>query len=418
MKSLGVGHDQKVEFTMRQRFKSRMSSVLSGVRIARVSTVPFFVVSQLKNQFQYLVSNGAEVIVVTSRGPELVLLEGLCRITCKPIYIPRHITLWKDLLALLKLFLFFKRNKVDIAHSTTPKAGLLTALAAFIARVPVRLHTFTGQPWVCMHGAKRWIVRACDKLIGVLCTRCYADSNSQREFLISQGVVAADKLAVLGPGSLSGVDVQRFDRNRFSFDQCKSTRAALGIPVDSPIVLFVGRITIDKGVRELLCAFEILKKSSSDAHLVLVGRFDFESGVAGVIRPSDVQGLSDIHVVGHTEVPEIYLSIADILCLPSYREGFGTVVIEAAAMGVPTVGTNIYGLSDAIEDGVTGLLVPPRDVGQLANALSVLLNDEKLRFGMGEAAKRRASELFDSRKINQQLVDEYSRLLQETSVIH
>ena len=390
-------------------------TALAGVSIARVSTVPFFVVAQLKNQIRMLGQSGARVIVVASNEPELALLEGLDGVTCVPINIMRSISPLRDVVSLVRLFLFFKRERIQIAHSTTPKAGLLMAIAAWWATVPVRVHTFTGQPWVSMHGAKRWIARASDKLIGVLNTRCYADSNSQREFLIEQGIVPTDKLAVVGSGSLAGVDVQRFDLNRFSADQRASTREALGIPSDVPVLLFVGRITVDKGVRELLRAFETLKAASNDAHLVFVGRFDEESGVAGAIKPDHIRRLPDTHLVGHTETPETYLAIADILCLPSYREGFGTVVIEAAAMGVPTVGTNIYGLSDAVVQGETGLLVPPHDPDQLADALRELLDDGELRSRMGGAAKQRALGVFDARMLNQQLAEEYCRLLRTTS---
>ena len=341
---------------------SKVPTSLSGTRIARISTVPFFVVAQLKHQIAMLGKQGAAVAVVASNEPEMAHFEGVAGVTGVPIDIPRSISPVRDGLALLRLFLFFRRQRIQIAHSTTPKAGLLTAIAAFLARVPVRLHTFTGQPWISMHGAKRWLARASDKLIGQLNTRCYTDSPSQRHYLIAQKIMNAERLSVIGKGSLAGVDMQRFSRNRYSPDECKATRASLGIPDHVPVLLFVGRITIDKGVRELLQAFRKLKAAASDVHLVFVGRFDTGSGMEGTILPGDIEQLPDAHIVGYTDVPEAYLAIADILCLPSYREGFGTVLIEAAAMGVPTVGTNIYGLSDAVVQGETGILVSPRNV--------------------------------------------------------
>lgn len=384
---------------------------LSGFRIARISTVPFTVVALLKHQIEMLGRYGAQVSVVTSKEPELALLEGLDGITCVPINIPRSIAPWHDLLALLQLYLFFKRERIHIAHSTTPKAGLLTSLAAFLAGVPVRLHTFTGQPWVNMSGAKRWLLRTSDKLIGRLNTRCYADSVSQQKFLIEQGIVDAGRLFVIGSGSLAGVDVRRFDRSRYFTGQCESTRRALGIPDNAPVLLFVGRITNDKGVRELLQAFQKIKADSSDAHLIFVGNLDTESGVNGTISVEDIEKLPGAHFVGYTETPEAYMAIADILCLPSYREGFGTVVIEAAAMGVPTVGTDIYGLSDAVVNGETGLLVAPHNAVELANALEYLLADKLTRTGMGEAARRRALALFDAEEVNKRVADEYCVLL-------
>lgn len=390
---------------------------LLGVRIARISTVPFFVVAQLKQQLATLGAQGAQVTVVTSNEPELALLDGLTNVCCVPIDIPRSISAWRDLKALIRLYLFFRRERIHIAHSTTPKAGLLTALAAFAAGVPVRLHTFTGQPWVTLHGAKRMLARASDQLIGRLNTRCYTDSLSQRQFLITQRVVSAKQVFVIGAGSLAGVDTQRFDSSRFSHGQCESLRQVLGIPSKSPVVLFVGRITVDKGVRELLRAFASVKAIAADIHLVLVGRLDVESGVAGAISSQYLGNIPDVHVVGHTETPESYLAIADILCLPSYREGFGTVVIEAAAMSIPTVATNIYGLTDAVDDGETGLLVPPQDAKALANCLLRLLNDKQLRTTMGAAARLRAIRLFDSKNVNLLLAAEYLALLRVAGIL-
>ncbi|MFZ3018237.1 MAG: glycosyltransferase [Gallionella sp.] len=394
-----------------------MTKALSDIRIARISTVPFFVVAQLKHQIAALGAQGAQVTVVASDEPEMSLLDGLAGVRCVPIDIPRSISPWRDLQALIRLYLFFRREQIQIAHSTTPKAGLLTALAAFLAGVPIRLHTFTGQPWVTMYGVKRWLARASDKLIGKLNTRCYADSMSQRQFLISQDIVDESRLFVIGAGSLAGVDTRRFDRNRFTEENCAALRQSLGIPEEVSILLFVGRITADKGAHELLQAYSRIKAAGSAAHLVFVGRVDTESGVSGGITEDDIGRIFGAHLVAYTESPESYLAIADILCLPSYREGFGTVVIEAAAMGVPAVGTNIYGLSDAVEQGETGLLVLPRNVDELADALMLLLNDNSLRTRLGAAAKQRASALFDSGKVSALVVDEYCVLLQAAGIL-
>jgi glycosyltransferase involved in cell wall biosynthesis len=358
-------------------------SVLLDVRIARISTVSFFVVTQLKNQIIMLGQLGARVSVVCSDGEELNLSIGSSNVNCVTIDIPRAISPWRDMLALFRLFFFFKRNRSHIAHSTTPKAGLLTALAAFIAGVPIRVHTFTGQPWVNMRGVKRWLTRSSDRLIAILNTRCYADSESQRRFLIDQRIVKSERVFVIGAGSIAGVDLKRFDRNRFSLDDCASMRVSLGIQDGALVLIFVGRITADKGVRELLRAFEMLKADAVNVHLILVGPFDMDSGFSGSISRGDIENIPDTHLIGFSECPERYLAIADVFCLPSYREGFGTVVIEAAAMGVPTVGSDIYGLSDAVVHGETGLLVPPRNVEELAKAIKQLLTDKLLHTKMG-----------------------------------
>ncbi|MEQ1534043.1 MAG: glycosyltransferase family 4 protein [Sideroxydans sp.] len=385
---------------------------LLGVRIARISTVPFFVVTQLKSQLAGLGKEGAQVLVISSDGLELAALNDLLGVHCVPIDIPRSIAPMRDFVGLVKLFFLLKRERIQIVHSTTPKAGLLSAIAAFLAGVPIRLHTFTGQPWVNMRGLKGWLARNSDKLIGRLNTLCYADSHSQKDFLIQQKIITAKKIAVIGAGSLAGVDVQRFNREKFSLRQCEELRASLGITAEAPLLLFLGRITVDKGLRELLESFSNLKASGSQAHLLLVGPIDTTSGVAGLISLQDIERIVDTHWVDYTDSPEAYLAIADVLCLPSYREGFGTVVIEAAAMGVPTVGTSIYGLTDAVVQGETGLLVATQNVPELTQALEKILNDSHLRISMGAAAKLRVQQMFDANKVNQQLIDEYLVLLQ------
>lgn len=394
-----------------RQFPDTKPAVLTGIRIARISTVPFFVLSQLKYQIESISASGAHVIVITSSGPEFSSLEALTGVTCKMIEIPRSISPWRDCLALWQLFQFFRRSRIDIAHSTTPKAGLLTAVAAFLARVPVRLHTFTGQPWVNMKGVMRRFARLSDSLIAMLNTRCYTDSKSQRQFLIEQGVISPERLFVIGAGSLAGVDIERFNPARFTDQERLALKRKSAIPQEAPVLLFVGRITADKGVRELLGAFRELKTAGSTAHLIFVGHFDSEIGGGVGLARRDIEGIRDVHIAGFTECPEAYMAIADILCLPSYREGFGTVVIEAAAMGVPTVGSDIYGLSDAIVNGETGMLVPPRDSTALAGTLSALLADVSKRRQMGVSARQRAEALFDARQVNEKLVAEYRNLL-------
>lgn len=389
---------------------------LAGTRIARVSTVPFYVVAQLENQIAYLGRQGARITVVTSDEPELSDLEGLAGVNTRAIDIPRSISPWRDLLALIRLWRFFRSHHIQIAHSTTPKAGLLCAVAALLAGVPVRLHTFTGQPWVTMHGTMRWLARACDKLIGILNTRCYTDSPSQRDFLVAERIIDARKLFVIGLGSLAGVDTARFCRDRYPPEKRIALKRSLDIPDKALTLLFVGRITEDKGVRELLQAFRQICLSIHDVHLVFVGRFDEQSGVANSLTRSDVESVPQVHIVAYNPEPEAYMAIADVLCLPSYREGFGTVVIEAAAMELPTIGTGIYGLTDAVVNGETGILVPPRDAKALAKALARLLADSALRQRMGAAARRRVLEHFDADRFNLKILEEYQTLINQAGI--
>lgn len=378
------------------------------LKIARVSTVPFFVLTQLKAQIEALSASGMAVTVIASSDEMSEELSASKSSTYIPVNIEREINPVKDFLSLISLIRVFKKNQFEIVHSTTPKAGLLCAVAGLFAGTAVRLHTFTGQPWVTMTGVKRTILKLCDKLIGALNTHCYADSVSQKSFLVANGIIKAHKISVLGAGSLAGIDLKRFDSSRYGAEVFNDLRSDLSITATGKILLFVGRITPDKGIQELITAFSEIVRKDADVFLVLVGPFE-SAGEAIINQVSDARVRNNIKLVGYSDTPEKYMAFADLLCLPSYREGFGTVVIEAAAMGTPTIGTNIYGLSDAIVDGVTGVLVNVRDAESLEKGLRSVLDQPALRSTMGDAAQKRAKDDFGSQTCSELLIKEYRR---------
>lgn len=379
---------------------------LQGVRIARVSTVAFFVETQLRSQIAAIVQAGAQVTVVASEEQLGREIPGTRYVS---IEIPRKIDLLRDVVALVKLWSFFRASGFHIVHSTTPKAGLLCSLAAKLAGVPVRLHTFTGQPWVGLRGIKRFLSKSSERLITLLNTHCYADSLSQKDFIVDSGIASAECVSVLGAGSLAGIDLQRFDPSRFSDEERCRLKAELGIPPGARVLLFVGRLARDKGIIELLAAYREVLARGANVFLVLLGPHEAETD-------SVLDGLSDtlrgrLAMPGFSDEPERFMAIADLLLLPSYREGFGTVVIEAAAMGVPTIGTDIYGLSDAIVNGKTGLLVPVRNADRLATAIDALLQNPALRLEMGANARTRVERDFSNARVNDLIINEYVRLL-------
>ena len=190
------------------------------------------------------------VSIVTSDGPERKKMMENRALTSRYYRYHKTIHPYRDLVALIKLYQFLGENRFDIVHSTTPKAGLLSAIASFLARVPLRLHTWTGQQWVTMNGLIRRVSRIADWAIGKLNTHCYADSDSQRRFLITEGIVTDEKISVLGHGSLGGVDLKRFNPDRWSLGDKQKLLSELYIPADSTIIIFIGRISIDKGVFE------------------------------------------------------------------------------------------------------------------------------------------------------------------------
>jgi len=381
---------------------------LQGKSIALVSTVPFFLVNQLATHIRNLRRLGMEVTVVTSRGRELDVFSDDPGIRVVNIEIPRRIRPLADFRALITLFRLFRGHKFSLVHSTTPKAGLLCAIAGRLAGIPIRLHTFTGQVWTVKSGFMRMFLQSLDRLILHLNTHCYADSPSQQQFMVDSGVATADAISVYGPGSLAGVDVERFSPERFSENEKKLLIRELGLKNDPLILTFIGRITEEKGVRELLAAFRQLQKRHASMTLLMLGPVDDESG--RLIQHAFVE-VSGVHWQGYVQDPERYLAITDVLCLPSYREGFGTVVVEAAAMAVPSIGTQIPGLVDAIENGTTGILVPVRDVDALAESIESLVRDPLLLQKMKIAARERCLREFDSRLINMNVAREYARWL-------
>ncbi|MGY2041000.1 glycosyltransferase [Pseudomonas pergaminensis] len=378
------------------------------LHIARVSTVPFFVLTQLKSQIDAFASYGMTVTVITSAEDFLGQMSQIESANYVAVNISRNISLVRDVVSLVKLFWLFRARKFDVVHSTTPKAGLLCAVASYVARVPVRLHTFTGQPWATMSGVKKNVLKFCDKIIGTLNTHCYADSSTQKDFLVGNSIIKEDRISVLGSGSLAGVDLTRFNKAKYPCEFVSELRSALGIPTNGKVILFVGRITPEKGVQELMDAFVRVAAMDDLIHLLLVGPVEEKGGEVIDAFASDY-AWARVHRVGFTNEPEKFMASADLLCLPSYREGFGTVVIEAAAMGIPTVGTSIYGLSDAVIDGVTGLLVPPKDADALGRALAKLLGDDALLKDMGKRANARAVEEFDAVKMSSSMLNEYER---------
>ncbi len=310
------------------------------------------------------------------------------------VEIRRAISPYHDVLAWWKLWKIFAKHSFSTVFTITPKGGLLGMAAALAARVPVRVHCFTGQVWANKKGISRMVLKAVDRVIARCATHLLADSPSQRDFLVSEGIMKADSIQVLGQGSISGVNVERFHPD--SAARIK-LRAELGIDPNCICLLYAGRMKREKGVLDLIAAFLDLKTEYPSLCLILVGP-DEEN----LLVKYDIPG---IHAVGYSKRVENYMAAADIFCLPSYREGFGTVLIEAAASGLPSVASRIYGITDAVLDGVTGFLHNPADVDDIKKCLVRLLDNPSLCKEIGLAGRRRAIQDFGSDKLESYLGD-------------
>lgn len=318
-------------------------------------------------------------------------LDGLNIVDYYSFPISRQISIGNDLLSLKKLISYFKYMKFDVVHSVTPKAGFITALAAKSAGIKHRIHIFTGQVWATKTGLSRIMLKSIDKLIARLDSQILVDGKSQQKFLINERVLKVSNSKVLGHGSISGVNTERFNPSQ----EIKYTkRKELGIPDNKTVFVFMGRLNRDKGVYELLRAFNELATDDKDVFLLLFG--NDEENIASSFSHYTNLNSGNFLYYGATREPQNMLQAGDIFVLPTYREGFGSSVIEAACLGLPTITSDAYGVLDASEIGVTGLQCKVGDATSLYDSMSTLNNDKTLAKQMGEAGRQRVMEKFSS----------------------
>ena len=368
-----------------------------------VVSAPMTAVAFLNGHIDYLSSDYEITVVCNFDGTEKDISKNA---SLKNIRIARKISPISDLRAVYSLARFLKKGNFQIVHSVTPKAGLITAMAGWLAKTPIRIHWFTGQVWVLKSGIQRWLLKNLDRLVAKLNTSVLVDSPSQRDFLIEQGVISPTKSQVLGSGSIAGVDTERFRPNP---EVRVVTRAELGIEdPNATIILFVGRLNHDKGVDTLLQAFSS-QTIQQNSYLLLVGP-DEENYIP---RIPELLGERQeyFRYVPFTAEPEKYMASSDIFCLPSLREGFGLSVIEASACGLPVIAANIYGVQDAVREAETGVLIDATTATQLASTIRVFVDNPTGRTSMGLAGRIYVQRCFESTEVQRLLRDYYSELL-------
>lgn len=378
---------------MKQQTQSNACGVASHHRICVVTTSPLIVnfflggiIETLARTFEVSLIVNADEGTRFRRIPEGVHLF--------PVRLERKISVIRDIMALGRLFQLFRRESFDAVHSFAPKAGLLAMLAAKLARIPVRVHTFQGEVWVARRGFLRMILKFMDSVTAWCTTDALVISRSEREFLIQEGVLEPNRSRVLADGSVCGVDLRRFD---VAARERTRVRAQLGIDHDDLVFLYLGRLTRDKGVVDLARAFASIASRYSAAHLLIVGpdEEDLMPAIRQVCRGAEQR----VHLHGYTDQPEDFIAAADVVCLPSYREGFGMVLIEAGAAGIPAIASRIYGVADAVCEGDTALLHRPGDVAELAAHMASLIEDGERRMAMGVRAREWVTRRFSHERV-------------------
>lgn len=381
--------------------------------IAHITTVPTSL-RFLTGQVGHMRSAGFQICAVSSPGSDLGRFADEEKMPTHAVAMPRRISPVQDIVAILRLCQIFRQTRPQIVHSHTPKGGLLGIIAAWLCRVPVRIYHMRGLPMTSKSGLKRLLLKWTERVSCSLSHEVLCVSHSLRDVAVAERLCPARKIRVLAHGSGQGVDAAgRFNPGQADVqDGGRRLRRILEIP-DSALVLgFVGRIVRDKGVHELVAAWRQLRTEFPSLHLLIVGHFESEDPI-GRDAEQALGGDERVHLLGFLEdMPCLYANL-DVLVLPTYREGFPNVLLEAAAMEVPAVATKVPGCFDAIEDGATGTLVPARDAEALAAAVSRYLVDPELRQRHGRAGRQRVLRDFRPEVIWEAIYQEYVRLLRQ-----
>lgn len=371
----------------------------------------------LKGQVGFMRFKGFEVQALCSPGPEVEEFEKDEGIRVHSVEMPRRITPVADLAAIRKIIKVIRNERPTIVHAHTPKGGLLGMIAAAIARVPVRIYHMRGLPMEGAQGPKRVLLKTTERVACSLAHQVIAVSHSMREIAVEQGICPSHKMKVIAGGSGQGVDAdERFNPARLNDDTRNTVRERFGIPPEATVIGYVGRLVGDKGIVELASAWQQLRAKHPDAHLLLVGPFEPQDPV-----PAEVQSMLEaderVHFAGMDwNTPPLYAAM-DIVTLPTYREGFPNVPLEAASMELPVVATRIPGCKDAIEEGVTGMLVPSRDAGALADAIDTYLHNPELRRRHGLAGRERVLKEFRREVIWEGIRETYEESLRSSAAM-
>ncbi len=379
-----------------------------GVKVAHVANLDYFIRHMLLNQMSALQEAGYEVVVISSYGPHVPFIEelGFRHIT---VATTRTLTPFADLVALWHFYRVMRRERFTVVHTHNPKPNVLGQIAARLASVPVVVATVHGFYFHDnMRPALRRFYVIVDRLAGYCSDLFFSESSEDVATAIREKIVDARKIVHLG----NGVDISTFNRQRFTQETRLRIRREFGIPEDAPVVGFIGRLVVEKGLLELLQAAQLVVKECPAVRFLIVGPDD--PGRRDAVSPHRARdfGVQDncIFAGWRKDTPELYASM-DVFVLPSHREGFPRSLIEASASSVPCVATQIRGCREAVEHGRNGILVPKGDVAALAAALLGLLQNPTCSARMGEEGRKMAVERFDERHVIGRVLSEYARLL-------
>ena len=378
-------------------------------KLVRITTVPLSLEKLLEGQLSFM-NNHYEVIAVSAEKERLKKYgaENGVRTFC--VNLTRAITPLQDLKALIKLYNFLKAEKPFIVHTHTPKAGIIGMLASKLAGVPVRLHTVAGLPLLETSGTKRKILDLVEKFTYTLATKVYPNSFELKNIICNLNYAKRSKLKVLGKGSSNGIDTEYFNPESFTETDNIRLKKELGIPEDSFVFVFVGRLVKEKGINELVRAFTDLQEVKPETSLLLVGPFEQELDPLDENVYQLINSHPKIFTTGYQQDVRPFFSIADVLTFPSYREGFPNVVMQANAMGLPVIVSDINGCNEIVQNRKNGLIIPVKNQGALYSSMLEIHEDSNLRSRITEKARTLIQSKYERNQFWNILLKEYKEL--------
>ena len=378
-------------------------------KLVRVTTVPLSLEKLLENQLAFM-QEYYDVTAISSDKDRLEKFGKSQGVETFHLDLTRKITPLHDLRTLYYLYRFLSKEKPKIVHTHTPKAGIVGMLAAYLAGVPSRLHTVAGLPLMEAKGAKRWLLKTVEKWTYRLATHVFPNSMGLQDFIISEKLAIQSKLKVLGNGSSNGIDTAYFNPSLYDDDFKQKERASLGITDTDFVFVFVGRLVNDKGINELVHAFESLSRKNDSVSLLLVGPFEPDLDPLKQNTLQIIEAHPKIYTTGYQVDVRAYFAISNALAFPSYREGFPNVVMQAGAMGLPSIVSDINGCNEIITHGVNGLVIPVKNQLALQEAMQTMLLDSNQIENMGAVSKQYINNHFDQEQFWNVLLKLYQQL--------
>lgn len=384
-------------------------------KIIRVTTVPQSLGGLLRGQLKFM-SDYYEMIGISSNGNGFLnrykKKEG---VKVYQVEMTRKITPLQDLKAVWRLYKIFKKEKPFIVHTHTPKAGTLGMTAAYLANVPHRLHTIAGMPLLERTGNTRKLLDLVEKLTFAFSTMVYPNSFEMKKIVLKNGYTTEKKLKVLGNGSSNGVDGSYFDPNRYSNYRKARMRSYLGLKQNDFVYLYVGRLVKDKGIEELIEAFDLISKENQDVKLLLVGYFEKKLDPLSTKTEESIKSNPNIIYVGGRLDVRSYYAVSNVLTFPSYREGFPNVVMESGSMGLPAIVSDINGCNEIIVNGKNGLIIPPKDCKALKNQMLNCYKNRGMLQILAENSRHMVIDRYERQFVWKKILEEYKLLESQSS---